>query len=108
MDSPLRLHRGLDRGYDYSRSCSTVLPAPYFKKYGKHPSIKAFVEGITAAAVGAIGGAVLVLGKRQITDVTSAIIALVTIVVLLKLKKVQEPVIIAVAALIGLALKTWL
>jgi chromate transporter len=85
----------------------TVIPAPYFKKYGKHPSIKAFVDGITAAAVGAIGGAVLVLGKRQITDVTSAIIALVTIFVLLKLKKVQEPIIIVVAALLGLLLKSW-
>jgi len=86
----------------------TVIPAPYFKKYGKHPSIKAFVDGVTAAAVGAIGGAVLVLGKRQIIDSTSAIIALVTILVLVKFKKVQEPIIIAVAALIGLALKTWL
>jgi chromate transporter len=86
----------------------TVIPAPYFKKYGKHPSIKAFVDGVTAAAVGAIGGAVLVLGKRQITDVTSAIIALVTIVVLLKFKKVQEPFIIVVAALLGLLLKSWL
>jgi len=86
----------------------TVIPAPYFKKYGKHPSIKAFVDGVTAAAVGAIGGAVLVLGKRQITDITSAIIALTTIVVLLKFKKVQEPVIIVVAALLGLLLKSWL
>ena len=41
----------------------TILPAPYFKKYGKHPAIKAFVDGVTAAAVGAIIGAVLVLGK---------------------------------------------
>ena len=86
----------------------TVLPAPYFKKHGKHPSIKAFVDGVTAAAVGAIGGAVLVLGKRQIIDVTSALIALVTIVVLLKFKKVQEPVIIVIAALLGLLLKSWL
>ena len=86
----------------------TVIPAPYFKKYGKHPSIKAFVDGVTAAAVGAIGGAVLVLGKRQIIDVTSALIALVTIVLLLKFKKLQEPVIIVVAALVGLLLKSWL
>lgn len=85
----------------------TVLPAPYFKKYGKHPSIKAFVDGVTAAAVGAIGGAVLVLGKRQIIDVTSALIALVTIVVLLKFKKVQEPIIIVIAALLGLLIKNW-
>ena len=86
----------------------TVLPAPYFKKYGKHPAIKAFVDGVTAAAIGAIIGAVFVLGKRQITDITSAIIALATVVVLLKFKKVQEPVIIVVAALLGLLLKSWL
>lgn len=86
----------------------TVIPAPYFKKYGKHPSIKAFVDGVTAAAIGAIAGAVLVLGKRQITDLTSAIIALATLGVLLKFKKVQEPVIIVVAALLGLLLKSWL
>ena len=86
----------------------TVLPAPYFKKFGRHPAIKAFVDGVTAAAIGAIGGAVLVLGKRQITDITSAAIALVTVLVLLKFKKIQEPVIIVVAALLGLLLKTWL
>jgi len=86
----------------------TVLPAPYFKKFGRHPAIKAFVDGVTAAAIGAIAGAVLVLGKRQITDITSAAIALVTVLVLLKFKKVQEPIIIVVAALLGLLLKTWL
>jgi chromate transporter len=86
----------------------TVLPAPYFKKYGKHPSIKAFVDGVTAAAIGAIIGAVFVLGKRQITDVVSAVIAVLSIVVLLKFKKVQEPIIIVVAAILGLVLKTWL
>ncbi len=69
----------------------TVIPAPYFKKFGKHPAIKAFVDGVTAAAIGAIAGAVLVLGKRQITDITSAIIALVTILVLLKFKKYRSP-----------------
>src|SRR5678816_783070 len=52
----------------------TVIPAPYFKKFGKHPSIKAFVDGVTAAAIGAIGGAVLVLGKRQVTDASSIMI----------------------------------
>jgi chromate transporter len=83
----------------------TILPAPYFKKYGKLPAIKAFVDGVTAAAIGAIAGAVLVLGKRQITDVTSAIIALITIAILLKFKKVQEPLIIVAAAIVGLTIR---
>jgi chromate transporter len=86
----------------------TILPAPYFKKFGKHPSIKAFVDGVTAAAIGAIIGAVFVLGKRQITDMLSAAIALLTILILLKFKKVQEPLIIVVAAILGLLIKSWL
>lgn len=83
----------------------TIIPAPYFKKFGKHPGIKAFVDGVTAAAIGAIIGAVFVLGKRQLTDITSAIIAVVTIVVLLKFKKVQEPFVILAAAVAGLLIK---
>ena len=83
----------------------TILPAPYFKKYGKHPAIKAFVDGVTAAAVGAIIGAVLVLGKRQLTDITSGIIAIVTILILLRFKKIQEPLIILAAAVAGLLIK---
>lgn len=86
----------------------TVIPAPYFKKYGKHPSIKAFVDGVTAAAIGAIIGAVFVLGKRQITDILSGVIAVLTILVLLKFKKIQEPLIILIAALLGLLIKSWL
>ena len=83
----------------------TIIPAPYFKKYGKHPSIKAFVDGVTAAAIGAIVGAVFVLGKRQITDVTSAAIAAATIMILLRFKKIQEPIIIIAAAIAGLLIK---
>nr|WP_311529941.1 chromate transporter [uncultured Ralstonia sp.] len=81
----------------------TILPAPYFKKYGKLPAILAFVDGVTAAAVGAIAGAVIVLAKRSIVDVPTVLLALATIVLLVKLKKLPEPVIVAGAALIGLA-----
>jgi len=82
----------------------TIIPAPYFKRYGRHPSIKVFVEGITAAVVGALAGAVVVIAGRTIKDVPSAIIALATIVVLIKVKKIKEPVIILIAAVIGLLL----
>lgn len=83
----------------------TVIPAPYFKKYGKHRAIKAFVDGVTAAAIGAIAGAVLVLGKRTLTDVPTVVIALGTAAFLFKFKKLQEPFIILGAAIIGLLLK---
>lgn len=80
----------------------TVIPAPYFKKYGKRPGIIAFVDGVTAAAVGAITGAVIVLAKRSIVDLPTALLALVTVALLWKFKKLPEPVIVIGAALAGL------
>lgn len=80
----------------------TIIPAPYFKKYGKRPGIAAFVNGVTAAATGAIAGAVLVLGRRSITDVPTLLLAVATVALLWKLKKVPEPVLVVGAALIGL------
>jgi chromate transporter len=85
----------------------TVLPAPYFHKYGKHPSVKAFVDGITAAVVGALAGAVIVIAIRTIKDMPTAIIAIAAIIVLLTAKKIKEPVIILIAAIIGLLIKSW-
>jgi chromate transporter len=82
----------------------TVLPAPYFKKYGKLRAIIAFVDGVTAAAIGAIAGAVIVLAQRSLTDIPTIALALVTAALLWKFKKLPEPVIVLSAALIGLAL----
>lgn len=84
----------------------TILPAPYFKKYGKHPSIKAFMDGVTAAAIGAIAGAVIILAKRQFIDLTSVWIAGLTLIILIRFKKLPEPLVIIGAALLGLVLKT--
>ena len=83
----------------------TIIPAPYFKKYGKLPAIKAFVDGVTAAAIGAILGAVVILAKRQFIDWISVAIAIVVIILLLRFKKLQEPFIIIGAALAGLMIK---
>jgi len=80
----------------------TIIPAPYFHKYGKRPGIIAFVDGVTAAAVGTITGAVVVLGKRSITDIPTLAMLLITILLLWKMKKLPEPVIIAAAAVAGL------
>jgi chromate transporter len=63
--------------------------------------VVAFVDGVTAAAIGAITGAVIVLAKRSIVDVPTALLALATLLLLWKVKKLQEPVIVAVAALVG-------
>ena len=81
----------------------TILPAPYFKKHGKRPAIVAFVDGVTAAAIGAIAGAAVVIAQRSITDGVTAALAIATAAVLWRFKKVPEPALVAVAALIGLA-----
>ena len=79
----------------------TVIPAPYFKKYAKRADIAAFVSGVTAAATGAITGAVIVLGRRSIVDWPTAVIALITAILLLQKRKVPDPIIVGVAALVG-------
>jgi len=83
----------------------TVVPAPYFKKYGQRPAIKAFVDGITAAAIGALSGAVVVLATRAIVDVPNALLAADTALALWRDKWLSEPVLILLAAGAGLLLK---
>ncbi|HEY9769429.1 MAG TPA: chromate transporter [Coleofasciculaceae cyanobacterium] len=83
----------------------TILPAPYFKKYGKQPAIAAFVKGVTVAATGAITGAVIVLGRRSLIDIPTIAIALVSVALLWKFKKkLPEPVLVLAAAILGLIL----
>ncbi len=82
----------------------TVIPAPYFKKYGKLPGVVAFVDGITAAAIGAITGSVIVIAQRSIVDIPTAALAVATTALLWKFKKLQEPVIVVGAAALGLLL----
>jgi chromate transporter len=81
----------------------TVLPAPWFKRHRDNPQLKAFVDGATAAAIGAITGAVIVLGARAIIDFPTAVIALVSLTVLWRYK-VAEPVLVAVSGVVGLIL----
>ena len=80
----------------------TVIPAPYFKKHGKRPAIVAFVDGVTAAAIGAIAGAVIVIGHRSISDWVTAALAVATAVLLWRVRKLPEPLVVLAAALIGL------
>ncbi len=85
-----------------------VIPSPWFKKHAKDVWLNAFVKGVTAAATGAIAGACVVLARRALVDLSTILIALVTLGVLLKVKKVPEPLIIVLAGAAGLLLfKGW-
>ena len=81
----------------------TIIPAPWFKRHRDNPQLKAFVDGATAAATGAITGAVLVLAARAIVDVPTAVIALVSLAVLWRFK-LSEPVLVTISGLVGLIL----
>jgi chromate transporter len=81
-----------------------VLLAPSYKRWAKNPQLNAFVRGVTAAATGAIAGAVVVLARRSVRDLPTIVIAVVTFAVLLRWK-VPEPLLIACAAIAGLMLR---
>ena len=82
-----------------------ILAAPYYRRFAGNRQVKAFVQGVTAAAVGAIAGAAVILGRRALVDVSTIFIAIATLGALRWLKKVPEPVLILLAGLAGLALR---
>jgi chromate transporter len=78
-----------------------VILAPSYKRWAKNPQLNAFVRGVTAAATGAIAGAVVVLARRSVYDLPTIMICLLSLAVLFRWK-VPEPVLIACAAVAGL------
>jgi chromate transporter len=83
-----------------------VIPAPYFRRHRSQPAVKAFVDGVTAAATGAIAGAAYVLATRAIVDLWTAAIAVATFVVLSRFK-ISELWLIAASGAAGLAFKAF-
>ena len=83
-----------------------VIPAAYFRRSVNDPRVKAFVDGVTAAATGAIAGAAFVLGRRSLIDVPTVAICVATLCILTYVRKVPEPLIIIAAGLLGLGLKS--
>jgi chromate transporter len=79
-----------------------IIPAPHFRRIAGNRRVKAFVDGVTAAATGAIAGAAVVLGRRAVFDLPTAAIALSALAALLWAKKVPEPLLILGAGLVGL------
>ena len=78
--------------------------APYYRRFAQNRQVKAFVQGVTAAAVGAIAGAAYILARRSLIDIPTLIIGIVTLTVLMLTKKIPEPVMILAAGIAGLLL----
>ena len=82
-----------------------VFIAPHFHRVAKNRQVKAFVDGVTAAATGAIAGAAVILGRRALVDLPTVLIALASLGLLLAPRRIPEPVLIMAAGLVGLVLQ---
>ena len=83
-----------------------IVPAPYFRRFAGNHAVKGFVDGVTAAATGAIAGAAIVLGRRAIVDLPTALIGCATLATLVYVKRVPEPLVILAAGVVGLVIRT--
>jgi chromate transporter len=81
-----------------------LLGAPYYRRFAKNSQVKASVQGVTAAAVGAIAGAAYILARRSLVDTATVIIGLTTLAILMLTKKIPEPIVILAAGLVGVLL----
>jgi chromate transporter len=81
-----------------------VLVARWFQRVAQNRALRAAVDGVTAAATGAIAGAVFVLGRRAIVDGPTVLMFLATLAVVLLVRKVPEPVLLLAAGLAGILL----
>ncbi|MDE2511917.1 MAG: chromate efflux transporter [Elusimicrobia bacterium] len=80
-----------------------VALAGWFRRRGADPRLQGFVDGVTAAAVGALTGAALILARGSIKDVPTALIAAAALFAVTR-RKIPEPLVVAAAAAVGLLL----
>lgn len=80
-----------------------IVGAPHYRRFPRNLQVKAFVQGVTAAAVGAIAGATFILGRRSLIDVSTVAIGVLTFG-LLSVKKIPEPILILAPGLLGVLL----
>ncbi len=83
----------------------TIGPAPFYERIAGNTRVVAFVDGVTAAATGAIAGAAFVIGQRALIDVPTVILFAVTLALLTFVKKIPEPVVIIGAGVAGILLR---
>jgi chromate transporter len=84
---------------------AVVLVARWFHRVAQSPQLRAAVDGVTAAATGAIIGAAIVLGRRALVDATSVVLFLVALGIVLWARRVPEPVLMVAAGVAGVLLR---
>jgi len=78
-----------------------LIVAPILMRYRSNPNVQGFIKGAYAAAIGTILGACVLLGRIAIGDWLTALVALVSLIVLFRWK-VSNPLLVAAAAVVGL------
>lgn len=78
-----------------------LIVAPILLRYRTNPNVQGFIKGAYAAAIGTILGACVLLGRIAIGDWLTALVALVSLIVLFRWK-VSNPLLVAAAAVVGL------
>ncbi len=82
-----------------------VFVARWFHRLAANRQLRAAIDGVTAAATGAIAGAVFVLGRRALIDVPTWSIFAVTLGAMLFAKRIAEPVLILSAGVVGIVIQ---
>jgi len=90
-----------------------VIPGPWILRHKDAPIVQAFIAGVSAAATGAIIGAVAVLGRRALFDGPTVVIGVASLIALLAIRRwkppiltaLAEPAVVLVAGVVGVLLR---
>jgi chromate transporter len=80
----------------------TVIATPILLRYHKHPRLAGFIRGVGVTVVGVLVGTSYLVAQQAIGDWVTAMIAIVSLLIVTMAKKVPEPAIIVAAGVVGL------
>ena len=80
----------------------TVIATPILLRYHKHPRLAGFIRGVGVTVVGVLVGTSYLVGKEAIGDWLTALIAIISLVVISIWKRFPEPAVIGAAGAVGL------
>ena len=80
----------------------TLGAAPFYQRIIRHKTVEHAVAGISAAAVGAIAGAGVIIARDALSDTLTWAIALASMFVLVRLRRIPEGILIGLAACAGI------
>jgi chromate transporter len=82
----------------------TIFATPLLLRYRRQRHLAGFIRGITVAVVGVLVGTTWIVGKTAIGDVLTAVLAALSLAIVLFFRKLPEPLLVLAGALAGLVL----